>query len=101
MTGLVFSWDPETGEVSGPDADEVRTMATWGNVDAHPMPWAGTLGPDPLKSYTDMAAIVGSHWALPDELADHYPQLADDGIPEFTYIDADGVGHIGRDQLTY
>ena len=101
MEGLSFSWDPQAGEVSGPDADKVRQMAAWGNVAAHPMSWAWTLGPDPLKSYTDMAAIVGSRWALPAELADHYPQIEDDGIPEFTAVDADGVLHIGRDQLTY
>jgi hypothetical protein len=101
MPGLVFSWNPETGEVSGPDADLVRTMATWGSVDAHPTPWAWTLGPEPLKSYTDMAAIVGSCWILPPELADHYPQLPDDGIPEFTYVDEEGLMHLGRDKLTY
>ncbi|MCV2359640.1 hypothetical protein LNV08_11735 [Paucibacter sp. TC2R-5] len=102
MPGLVFSWNPLTGEVSGPDADEVRKMATWGSVPAHPTPWAWTLGPDPLKSYTDMAAVVGSYWNLPPELVQYYPVWEEDeSIPEFTYVDADGVGHIGRDQLIY
>lgn len=100
-TPLVFSWNPDTGEVSGPGAEEVRGISRCGGVSAHPLPWAWEFGPDPLRSYTDMAAIVGSYWRLPDELADHYPQLEDDGIPELTYVDADGVTVIGRDQIVY
>jgi hypothetical protein len=101
MTGLVFSWNPHTGEVWGPDADKVRAMAQWGSVHAHPLPWAWTLGPDPLKSYTDMAAIVGSHWVLPPALQAHYPVLPNDGIPEATYTDANGLLHLGRDLLNF
>lgn len=100
-TSLEFAWDPETGELAGRDAQQVRKMAAWGQVDAHPMPWAWTLGADPLRSYTDMAAIVGSCWQLPAELVEHYPQLEDEGMPEFTYVDADGVMVAGRDMLTY
>jgi len=48
-----------------------------------------------------MAAIVGSHWHLPAELVEHYPQLENDGIPEFTYVNADGVTVAGRDMLAY
>jgi hypothetical protein len=52
-----------------------------------------------------MAAIVGSHWHLPPELASHYPQIEDDewnaAIPDATYVDADGVTVLGRDHLTY
>jgi hypothetical protein len=101
MEGLVFSWDPQTGELAGPDAAQVREMSTWGQVPADPRPWAWTLGPEPLKSYTDMAAIVGAYWVVPPELAGHYPQLEDDGIPEVSYTDADGLLHFGRDMLTY
>lgn len=100
-TSLDFSWDPVSGVLSGRDADRVRAMAAWTTVDAHPMPWDWTLT-DPLHSYTDMAAIVGSHWLLPPELAPHYPQIEMDVvIPEATYVDADGVTVLGRDQLVY
>jgi len=98
---LEFAWDPATGALSGRDAQQVRKMASWDSVDAHPMPWAWTLGAEPLRSHTDMAAIVGSHWHLPAELVEHYPQLENDGIPEFTYVNADGVTVAGRDMLAY
>lgn len=83
---LVFTWDSDAGEVSGPDAEEVRSMAEWGAVSAHPLPWAWTFGQEPLKSFTDMAAIVGLDWQLPPELVDHYPQYEGEGHP----LDEDG-----------
>ncbi len=78
---LVFGWDPETGEVDGPGAEIIRQRVQDGAVIAHPMPWGWTLGPDPLRSWRDMAAIVGSEWLLPAELEGHYPEppIADDG----------------------
>jgi len=78
---LVFTWDSDTGEVSGPDAELVRKMAGWETVAAHPLPWSWKLGPDPLRSWEDMAAIVGSEWALPPELLKHYPPAPERGDP--------------------
>jgi hypothetical protein len=78
---LVFTWDPETGEVAGPDADLVRKLAAFDAIDAHPAPGTHRLGEAPLHSWVDMAAIVGSEWELPLELRAHYPQppLQSDG----------------------
>jgi hypothetical protein len=71
---LVFTWDPDAGTVDGPDAGLVRWMATWGTVQAHPLPWVWAMSAQPLKNWTDMAAIVGSEWRLPPELREHYPR---------------------------
>lgn len=83
---LVFTWDSDAGEVSGPDAAAVRSAAAAGSIDAHPLPWAWTFSAEPLKSFTDMAAIVGLDWQLPPELIEHYPQYEGDGHP----LDDDG-----------
>lgn len=73
---LVFTWDPGAGTVAGPDADQVRELAKPGaRLDAHPRPWSVTLGPDPLRSWRDVAVIVGTSWRMPRELRPHYPQL--------------------------
>lgn len=91
---LVFTWNPDTGEVEGPDAERVLQLAgsTW--VGAHPQPWAWRLGAEPLKSWTDMAAIVGSEWHLPPELREYYPRCpphepprdeAGETLPGFCY----------------
>ncbi|MBK8068875.1 MAG: hypothetical protein IPK27_15030 [Rhodanobacteraceae bacterium] len=89
---LVFDWDVATGEVSGPDAARVLEMAKWPSVSAHPVPWAWDLGPEPTKSLTDMAAILGWSHDLPDELAAHYPRPEGDEI-EATAMGADGSEH--------
>jgi hypothetical protein len=78
---LVFTWDPDTGEVTGPDAALVLDMATWGQVQAHPLPWVWRLSADPLRSWTDMAAIVGTEWHLPTELRAHYPKFEPPDAP--------------------
>lgn len=72
-----FDWDEETGTVSGPDAAELLTIASWGGIGAHPVPAAHKFGPEPLKSKTDLAAIIGWRHALPDDLAPFYPQFED------------------------
>ena len=76
---LVFDWDIETGAVSGPDAARILNMASWPMVEAHPLPWVWILGPEPTKSLTDMAAILGWAHRLPEDLQAHYPRPADDG----------------------
>ena len=89
-TSLVFSWDSDSGEVSGPDADLVRSIAAQGGVQGHPYPRHVGLGPDPLRSKRDMAAIIGSAWRLPAELAPHYPRLRGNRDP---YV-RDGEGNV-------
>jgi len=97
----VFSWDEEAGVVSGRDADIIQDMATWGEISAHPYPWAHTFGPEPLKSKTDMAAIIGWEHELPPDLVGFYPQLPDDGIPEESYEDESGVIVLGREHFRF
>lgn len=75
---LVFDWDADTGEIDGPDAARIKDMATWGEIEAHPLPWSWTFSKSPLKNKTDMAAIIGRWWSLPDDLASFYPQLEED-----------------------
>lgn len=83
---LAFTWDSDAGEVSGPDGFAVHLAATAGSIDAHPLPWSWTFGAEPLKSFTDMSAIVGLQWQLPPELATHYPRYKGEGHP----LDVDG-----------
>lgn len=97
----VFDWDDEAGTVDGPDAAVVRDIASWGGISAHPLPWAHEFSAEPLKSKTDMAAIIGWEHRLPPDLEDFYPQLEDDGIPEVTYVNEDGVTVLGRDRILY
>jgi hypothetical protein len=73
----VFDWDVDAGTVAGPDAAEILTAASWGGIGAHPAPAAHKFSPEPLKSKTDMAAIVGWRHVLPDDLAPFYPQFED------------------------
>lgn len=72
--GLVFDWDRRHGIVSGPGAPTIRAMAAWKDVPTHPQPSAHELGPDPLRSLVDMAAILGAFWQLPEVLAPYYPR---------------------------
>lgn len=98
----VFDWDDTTGELTGPDAAIIRAEASIGGAFCHPCPaWPHEFSHEPLKSKTDMAAIIGWEHRLPDELADYYPRLPDDDTPEVTYIDEDGIVVIGKDRMTY
>ncbi len=77
---LVFTWDSDTGEVSGPDADWVRNRArqlTGKVVGLHPLPMAYTLT-DPLRDPEQMAVMIGEYHVLPDELRDFYPRAESD-----------------------
>lgn len=96
-----FSWNDETGEVTGPDAAEVLEISRWGGIDVHPLPFAHEFSAEPLKSKTDMAAIIGRDHRLPPELVPFYPRPNDDGAPEKTYTDESGAVVIGRDLLLY
>jgi hypothetical protein len=73
---LVFDWNDETGEVTGPGADYVLGCFADGSVGIHPHPAGWDL--TSTKSRTDIAAVIGSHWAVPPDFVDDYPKLADD-----------------------
>lgn len=72
-TPLVFDWDDETGKVSGPSAAWILELAARSYVPIYPPPQDWPLGPEPLKSKADMAAIIGYRHELPEDLAEHYP----------------------------
>ena len=55
---LVFDWDEATGAISGPSAVTILTMAREGGVSLHPHPSYHAFGAEPLKSRTDLAAMV-------------------------------------------
>ncbi len=75
---LIFDWDADTGDIEGPGASRIKEMAGWGEVAAHPTPWVWNLSKSPLQNKTDMAAIIGYWWVLPDDLASFYPQIDED-----------------------
>jgi hypothetical protein len=69
---LIFDWDDETGEITGPSADFVLACFKHGNISAHPIPWDWDL--TSTKSRTDIAAVIGSLWDLPPDFVDDYPK---------------------------
>lgn len=78
---LVFTWDSDTGAVTGPDAAQVlewvRTLRGQ-YVDATPHGTCWLLA-DPLHDPADMAVLVGRDHILPPELRSYYPRtVADD-----------------------
>lgn len=84
---LVFDWDDETGEITGPSADMVLAIFRDGVVDARPEPWSWNL--TSTKNRADIAAVIGSSWVLPAELADDYPRQEDVDEDDLYFIDAD------------
>lgn len=71
---LVFDWDIEAGEVSGPSAEFILEMTRCPYIPKSPPPDCWVLGPEPLKSKVDMAAIIGVWHELPEDLREHYPR---------------------------
>lgn len=73
---LVFGWDSSTGELWGPDAALVKRLADMaiadGSVCVEPMPASMDIK-DPLRNESEMAAILGSRWHLPEDIGKHYP----------------------------
>lgn len=96
---LVFSWDDATGELSGRDAALIAEKASHGGISAHPLPWAHEFSAEPLKSTTDMAAIIGWEHEIPSVLAGFYPQPPEDESEE--QPSADGIQAIGIEQTLY
>lgn len=86
---LVFDWDSVSGTVSGTSAELIRQAAAEGGTRVHPMPAFHEFGAEPLKSRTDMAAIIGLLHQLPTELADAYPVVDDEPVA-VEVLDADG-----------
>jgi hypothetical protein len=98
----IFDWDDEAGEVYGIDSEAIIAEAAMGGASCHPCPmWSHKFSSNPLKSKTDMAAIIGWEHRLPDELVEFYPKLPDDGIPDVSYVNADGISVLGRDMIDY
>jgi hypothetical protein len=69
---LVFDWDDETGEITGPSAEFVLGCFADVAIDAHPRPriWELTS----TKSRTDIAALIGSSWVPPPDFVADYPK---------------------------
>ncbi len=73
---LRFSWEPETGEISGPDADLVRAgLGAGEGVAWGPYPGGDwhNWSADPARSRTDVAVLIATHWQVPDELRADLP----------------------------
>lgn len=71
-SGIVFEWDDETGELTGPAADRVRELAALavgdGYVIGEPYPTSYAVS-DPLRNPADLAAVLSQLWVLDDFLA--------------------------------
>jgi len=75
---LQFSFDPESGAVSGASASEIVRWLSAGSVSLHPVPNVHYFSGE-RPTMGDIAAIVGLRHQLPAELAGAYPQPSDDG----------------------
>lgn len=75
---LIFDWDRSAGIVDGEGARHILQQIAMGGVVCRPNSWPHAFSADPLKSLTDMAAIVGERWYLPDDLKPFYPQIDED-----------------------
>lgn len=83
---LEFEWDPDTGQVRGPGADNVRECAAEAKVAGytlghpHPTPYKVS---DPLRRPAELAVILGTCWKLPPDLQAAYPKPPiDNDIPK-------------------
>lgn len=77
---LIFDWDEVAGTVSGPGAKEIERYSNCGSIQMHPWPAEHQFSAEPLKSRTDLAAIVGLRHRLPPELEDAYPVLVEGDV---------------------
>jgi len=80
-----LDWDPETGNLSGPQAEMIRSVAqeaqAAGIISIDPAPASFSIT-DPLKNRSEMAALLGNFWKLPPELADDYPVVENPILPD-------------------
>jgi hypothetical protein len=86
---LDVEWDPVAGTISGPGAEYIKEYLEYDHVSLHPPCCGHDLSAEPLKSYVDMAAIIGNEYILPDVLAPHYP-YPDSDFDENVYAIIDG-----------
>lgn len=75
---LVFDWDEDAGVIQGLGSRHILRQISLGGAVCRPNAWGHSFSAEPSKSKTDMAAIVGERWTLPDDLAPFYPQLDED-----------------------
>lgn len=98
---LDLMWDECAGTLSGAGEEWIRELISYGGVKCHPGPgWFHKLSADPLRSRTDMAALIGCAHRVPDVLADAYPQGTDNEEIIVEILDEDG-NVIGFDQVLY
>jgi hypothetical protein len=90
-TALVFDWDEETGEITGPSADVILATFKEGYADTHPYPSGHEL--TSTKNKTDLAVVVGWAHQLPPELADYYPEC-EDVDPNVYDLEGNVVGQV-------
>lgn len=86
---LVFGWDSLTGELWGPDAAMVKRLADMtiadGSVCVNPIPSSVDIK-DPLRNESEMAAILGSRWHLPETIGRYYPKIVQSEIDDDSVI---------------
>jgi len=87
-----IQWDPVSGVVSGPAAEQVRRLVKQsladGDVCTDPIPTCYDIT-DPLHSRRDMALVLSLVWKIPTELQPDFPEpppepelTGDPSIPE-------------------
>jgi hypothetical protein len=86
---LVFDWDDETGEITGPSAGLIHDAFRTGYVDIHPRPASHDL--TSTKNKADLAAIIGNHHVIPADLAEFYPAVEDADWDGAIYDEAGNV----------
>ena len=89
MRQYVLSWDDETGELSGENADDVKYWATVsvenGTIPCHDI--NGEIpATDPLKNKAEFCALMGFE-LLPDSLKPFYPTRDYPGFVDFDESD--------------
>lgn len=77
---LVFDWDEETGEISGSGykffEEQLEEAEIFdGYIGCHPHGMDHKLSDEPFKNKTDMAALIGYFYVLPEELEPYYPRF--------------------------
>lgn len=84
MLTLEFEWDPDTGDISGTDAQLVCAAAEAareaGYAIGHPYPTPYKVS-DPLRRPSELAVILGNAWRSVGDLAAAYPKAPAHDLP--------------------